>query len=58
MSVAKLKCKHCKEYFKRETMVKFPSGRFCTKDHSIEWAIENQQKGKNKIVKQKRKDDE
>ena len=56
MAVAKLKCKHCKEYFKRETMAIFPSGKFCTKDHAIEWAVDNQNKGKSKIEKEERKE--
>jgi hypothetical protein len=56
MPVAKLRCKYCKEYFNRETMVKYPSGRFCTKDHATEWAIENQVKGAKKIQKLERKE--
>jgi hypothetical protein len=55
MSVAKLRCKHCKEYFKRETMVQFPSGRFCTKDHAVQWSIDNQDKGRKKIDQAERK---
>ena len=51
-----LKCKHCKNYFQRETMVNFPSGRFCTKEHSIEWAIDNQAKGRKKIEQAERKE--
>jgi len=56
MSVAKLRCKRCREYFKRETMVKFPSGRFCTKDHAVDWAIENQSKGVKKIEQEEKKE--
>ena len=56
MSVAKLRCKFCREYFKRETMVISPSAKFCTDEHRVEWAIENQQKGRNKIEKAERKE--
>lgn len=58
MSVAKLKCKQCKEYFKRETMFNppFMQGRFCTEDHMVEWSLENQSKGRDKIAKAERKE--
>jgi len=56
MSVAKLRCKHCREYFKRETMVISPGGKFCTNEHRVEWAIENQSKGRDKIAKLERKE--
>ena len=36
-------------------MVVSPGGRFCTNDHRIEWAIENQSKGRDKIDKIERK---
>ena len=56
MPVAKLKCKFCKEYFKRETMVKAPRGRFCTNEHKINWAIENQATGRKKIKQAQNKE--
>lgn len=55
MSVDKLRCKFCREYFKRETMVNAPCGRFCTEDHKIDWAIENKNKGRKKIEQIERK---
>ena len=36
-------------------MVLAPCGRFCTRDHMIEWSIENQSKGKNKIEVEQRR---
>lgn len=51
-----LPCKHCKKYVPRETMVKYPSGRFCTKKHAAEWAIDNREKGTKKIEKEERKE--
>lgn len=56
MPVAKLKCKFCKDYFKRETMVTAPCGRFCTEEHKIEWAITNQAKGRKKVEQAERKE--
>jgi hypothetical protein len=56
MAVGKWRCKYCKDYFKPESMVVFPSGKFCTKDHAIEWSIDNQQKGRDKIDKIERKE--
>jgi len=37
-------------------MVKYPSGRFCTKAHASDWAIENQKKGQKVINKIERKE--
>ena len=36
-------------------MINPPSGRFCTKEHMIQWAIENQDKGRKKIEQSERK---
>lgn len=49
-------CKHCRGYFPRKTMVKYPSGRFCTKLHAAEWAFENKKKGQKVIIKAERKE--
>jgi len=43
-------CKHCRGYFPRKTMVKYPSGRFCTETHAVDWAINNRKRGQ-KIIK-------
>ena len=56
MANAKLRCKHCREYFNRETMVISPCGKFCTNEHRVEWAIDNQSKGRDKIDKLERKE--
>lgn len=37
-------------------MVEAPCGKFCTNEHRIEWAIENQSKGRDKIDKLERKE--
>ena len=57
MANAKLRCKYCREYFKRETMVVSPGGKFCTNDHRVTWAIENQNKGYKKIKQAENKKD-
>lgn len=36
-------------------MIKVPCGRFCTKEHMTEWAIENQEKGRKKIEIEERR---
>lgn len=56
MATGKLRCKHCRDYFPRLEMVKYPSGRFCNKDCAISWAIENQQKGRDKLAQAERKE--
>lgn len=38
MANAKLKCKQCKNYFLRESMVKTPAGNFCSYEHATEFA--------------------
>jgi hypothetical protein len=37
-------------------MVISPGGKFCTNEHRIEWAIENQSKGRKKIEQSERKE--
>jgi len=56
MATGKLRCKHCRDWFPRLEMVNYPAGRFCTQNHAADWAIENQQKGRNKIEKIERKE--
>jgi len=51
-----LKCKGCKEYFARDTLIIVPGGKFHDRDCMIEWAIENQSKGRDKIDKLERKE--
>lgn len=57
MPNAKLRCKQCRKYVPRETMVNAPCGRFCSEEHKIDWAIENQAKGRKKIIKEEKKQD-
>lgn len=56
LSNSKLRCKHCRDYFPRLEMVKFPSGRFCNINHAQEWATDNRAIGDKKIVNQEKKD--
>ena len=55
MPNAKLKCRCCKEYFRRETMVQTPKGNFCTYDHATKYAIEGIPKAKKQIEKQEKR---
>ena len=52
-----LKCKGCKEYFPRDRLIVVPGGKFHDRECMIDWAIDNQQKGRNKIEKAERKND-
>jgi len=54
-NTGKLRCKYCRDSFPRLDMVKYPAGRFCTKEHAAVWALENKQIGQNKIDKAERK---
>ena len=38
MPVASLKCKQCGEFQLREKVIKSPFGKFCSKEHAIEYA--------------------
>jgi len=44
MMASKLECKQCKEWFRREAMIKLPRGRFCTMDHAVLFAQSAQKK--------------
>lgn len=53
--MAKRKCKNCGERKDRDTMFIIGVSAYCNKDSAIEWALENQQKGRDKIDKIERK---
>ena len=53
MPNAKLKCCNCKDRFRREVMLYYPAGNFCSQDCIVEYAAN---KGK-KAVKDKTKKD-
>ena len=54
MPVAKLKCKQCKQYAPRNQIITVNSGRFCSDECLLDFALDkrNQQKAKVKIKKQ------
>lgn len=52
MANSRKACKHCKEYFAAEGMIKTPRGTFCTMSHAIEWA---NNKARAVVKKEKRK---
>lgn len=54
MPVAKLKCKQCKQYAPREQMITVNSGRFCSDECLLAFALDkrNQQKAKAKMIKE------
>ena len=55
MGVAKLKCKHCGDYERKEIGKKTPNGFFCTIDHAVLWQEEARAKNrKRKEAKAKR----
>lgn len=55
MANSKLKCKHCRDYFPRASMIKVVVGRFCTKSCMIDWSMQNIEKGRKKIAQYERK---
>ena len=52
MSNSKLKCRYCKEYFKREEMITTPKGSFCTDTHAAKYAIASIPKARKKQKKE------
>ena len=57
MPTATLKCRQCKERFKRETMIIAPNGAaFCCDDHRVKYALESAPKTRAKMVKRERKE--
>ena len=60
MANSKLKCKCCGDYQLRELVVTSPFGRFCSKEHAIDYAVEHagKQKAKRlaKIERDKKKE--
>ena len=47
------RCRHCKEYFDQDTMIKVPLGYFCTFSHASQHGIDKQQANKEKAFKQR-----
>jgi hypothetical protein len=63
VSNSKLKCRYCKEYFRREEMITTPAGPFCTDKHAAKYAIalipkarEKQKKAANKAHNQRKRE--
>jgi hypothetical protein len=56
MPKSKLKCRYCKDYFKRETGIRLYGAFYCSKEHQIAYAMENRHKGKAKREKAERRD--
>lgn len=52
-----LKCKGCKKYFPRDSLILVPGGKFHDRECMISWAIENQDKGRKKINRAEKKKD-
>ena len=38
MANSKKRCKHCREYYSAESMIRVPAGTFCTVAHASQWA--------------------
>lgn len=53
----KRKCKFCGESKDRETMYILGVSAYCNKESAIKWAMENQAKGRKKIIKEEKKQD-
>jgi len=52
--MSKRKCKNCGESKLRESMFILGLSAYCSKESAIQWAIENQSKGRNKIQRVER----
>ena len=57
MSCAKLRCRGCKAYFLRESMIKIRSGNFCKMDCAIEYGKAGAEKTRVKAAKAQHKAD-
>lgn len=57
MANSKLKCRQCKQYFRRETMVKTPKGNFCTYEHATQYAIPRAKKLMEREKKRQHRED-
>ena len=57
MSNSKLKCRYCKNYFRREEMITTPKGSFCTDTHAAKYAIASIPKVRQKQKKEAKSKD-
>ena len=55
MSNKRKVCKHCREYFDAEGMIKVPAGTFCTFPHVALWLAEKNRKDAEKQHKQQKR---